>query len=169
MKVTVTWNAHEASDSLASPMSFIAATGSGHLVAMDGAPAGADDPLGGRNLAPRPMEMVLAGTGGCTAYDVVLILKRGRNDIRHCEVRLEAERAPEDPKIFTKIHFHFVVAGHRLRREVVQRAIALSHDKYCSASVMLGKSATLSYDFEIVETGPSKPQPETTASMPSTS
>lgn len=127
-------------------MSFIAETGSGHIVAMDGAPEG-----GGNNLAPRPMEMVLLGTGGCTAYDVVLILKRSRQDVQGCTVRLEAERAGEDPKVFTRIVFHFTVTGRNLKRETVERAIQLSHDKYCSASIMLAKSAEMSHTLEIVE------------------
>ncbi len=129
-----------------SGMSFIAETGSGHLVAMDGAPDG-----GGRNLAPRPMEMMLVGLGGCTAYDVVLILKRGRHDVRGCEVKLEAERAETDPKIFTKINFHFTVRGRSLRSEVVERAIKLSHEKYCSASIMMEKTAAIEHTFEIVD------------------
>jgi len=127
-------------------MTFLAETGSNHVVAMDGAPDG-----GGRNLAPRPMEMVLVGTGGCTAYDVVLILKRGRHNVTGCEVKVTAERAPRDPKVFTRIHMHFTVRGKDLRREVVERAIHLSHDKYCSASIMLAKTAGISQDFEIVE------------------
>jgi putative redox protein len=127
-------------------MAFVAQTGSGHIVAMDGAPEG-----GGNNLAPRPMEMLLLGTGGCTAYDVVLILRKSKQDIRSCDVVLEAERAATDPKIFTKIHFHFIVRGKALKPNVVERAIKLSHDKYCSASVMLAKSATLTLDWEIVE------------------
>ena len=131
----------------ASGMSFVAETGSGHLLAMDGAPDG-----GGRDLAPRPMETVLAGTGGCTAYDVVQILRRGRHDVRGCEVRLEAERAGEDPKVFTRIRMHFVVAGRALSAAAVERAIALSHEKYCSASIMLGKTAAIETSFEVVET-----------------
>jgi putative redox protein len=127
-------------------MSFIAETGSGHIVAMDGAPEG-----GGRNLAPRPMEMVLLGTGGCTAYDVVLILKRGRQDITGCEARLQAERAETDPKVFTKINFHFIVTGRNLKLEAVERAIKLSAEKYCSASIMLGKTAEITHTWEIVE------------------
>lgn len=127
-------------------MSFIAETGSGHIVAMDGAPEG-----GGRNLAPRPMEMVLLGTGGCTAYDVVLILKRGRQDITGCEARLQAERADTDPKVFTRINFHFVVTGRNLKPEAVERAIKLSAEKYCSASIMLGKTAEITHTWEIVE------------------
>lgn len=127
-------------------MSFIAETGSGHIVAMDGAPEG-----GGRNLAPRPMEMVLLGTGGCTAYDVVLILKRGRQDITGCDARLQAERAESDPKVFTKINFHFVVTGRGLKPEAVERAIKLSAEKYCSASIMLGKTAEITHTWEIVE------------------
>jgi putative redox protein len=113
---------------------------------MDGAPEG-----GGHNLAPRPMEMVLLGTGGCTAYDVVLILKRGREDVRGCDVTLKAERADTDPKVFTKIHFHFTVSGRNLKPAAVERAVSLSHDKYCSASIMLAKSAEITHSFEIVE------------------
>jgi putative redox protein len=127
-------------------MSFIAETGSGHLVAMDGAPEG-----GGRNLAPRPMEMVLLGTGGCTAYDVVLILKRGRHDVRSCEVRLVAERAPDDPKVFTRIEFRFTVRGKGLKPDVVERAVKLSHDKYCSASAMLAKTAVIGTTIDVIE------------------
>ena len=119
-------------------MSFVAESGSGHLVAMDGSPDG-----GGRNLAPRPMEMVLIGTGGCTAYDVVLILKRGRHDVRSCEVSLHAERAPTDPKVFTAITQRFTVRGRNLDPSVVERAVALSHDKYCSATAMLAKTAEI--------------------------
>jgi putative redox protein len=113
---------------------------------MDGAPAG-----GGHNLAPRPMETVLAGTGGCTAYDVVLILKRGRHDVRGCQVQLKAERAEVDPKVFTSIHMHFVVSGKGLNPTAVERAVALSHDKYCSASIMLAKTAQITTSVEIVE------------------
>lgn len=128
----------------ASGMAFVAETGSGHLLTMDGAPDG-----GGRNLAPRPMETVLAGTGGCAAYDVVLILKRGRHDVRGCELRLQAERADKDPKVFTRIHMHFVVSGRG--QAAVARAIELSHQRYCSASAMLGKTAEITTSHEIVE------------------
>ena len=127
-------------------MGFVAETGSGHLITMDGAPDG-----GGRNLAPRPMETVLAGTGACTAYDVVLILKRGRHDVRGCTVKLEADRAPLDPKVFTRIHMQFTVTGRALPAGVVERAIALSHEKYCSASAMLAKTASITTGFELVE------------------
>ena len=127
-------------------MSFIAETGSNHLVAMDGAPDG-----GGRNLAPRPMEMVLVGTGGCTAYDVVVILKKSGQDVTGCEVKLTSERAQTDPKVFTSIHMHFVVRGRALKKNLVEHAIRLSHEKYCSASIMLGKTAQITKDFEIVE------------------
>lgn len=139
MECTVNWMP-------AGGMAWVAETGSGHLIAMDGAPDG-----GGRNLAPRPMETVLAGTGGCTAYDVVLILKRGRHDVRGCQVKLTAERAPTDPKVFTAIHMHFVVGGRGLPAAAVERAIALSHEKYCSASIMLGKTAAITTSFEVVE------------------
>jgi putative redox protein len=138
MECTVRW--HDG-------MSFIAETGSGHLLAMDGAPEG-----GGRNLAPRPMETVLAGTGGCTAFDVVLILKRGRQEITGCEVKLTAERAETDPKVFTKIHFHFVLQGRQLKPDAIERAIKMSAEKYCSASIMLAKTATITHDWEILET-----------------
>lgn len=127
-------------------MGFVAETGSGHLITMDGAADG-----GGRNLAPRPMETLLAATGGCTAYDVVLILKRGRHDVRGCQLRLSAERATQDPKVFTKIHMQFVVTGRGLPAAAVERAIALSHDKFCSASIMLGKTAEISTGFELVD------------------
>ncbi len=127
-------------------MTFVAETGSGHVVCMDGAPDG-----GGRNLAPRPMELLLAATGGCTAYDVVLILQRGRHHVRGCEVHLEADRAGDDPKVFTRIEFRFVVRGRGLKQDVVERAVRLSHEKYCSASVMLEKTARLDYKVEVVE------------------
>ncbi len=137
MECTVRW--HDG-------MSFVAETGSGHLVAMDGAPE-----AGGRNLAPRPMELVLAGTGGCTAFDIVLILKRGRHDVRDCEVKLQAERAETDPKVFTRINMHFRVSGRGLKAEAVERAVKLSAEKYCSASIMLGKTAEITHSFEVVE------------------
>jgi putative redox protein len=127
-------------------MSFAAETGSGHMVVMDGAPEG-----GGRDLAPRPMEMVLVGTGGCTAYDVVMILQKSRQEVKGCTVKVEADRASEDPKVFTKVHFHFTVTGRNLNPATVERAINLSHDKYCSASVMLEKTAALTHSFDIVE------------------
>ena len=138
MDCTVRWTGGEG-------MTFLAETSSNHVVAMDGAPDG-----GGRNLAPRPMEMVLLGTGGCTAYDVVMILKKSRQEIAGCSVTLKAERASEDPKVFTKIHFHFTVTGKNLNPATVERAITLSHDKYCSASIMLAKTAELTHSFDIV-------------------
>lgn len=127
-------------------MSFIAETGSNHLIAMDGSPE-----AGGRNLAPRPMELVLAGTGGCTAFDIVLILKRGRQDVRGCQVSLKAERADTEPKVFTRIHFHYTVTGKGLKPDSVERAVKLSAEKYCSASAMLAKTAEITHDWEIVE------------------
>jgi putative redox protein len=129
-----------------SGMAFSAETGSGHFITMDGAPDG-----GGHNLAPRPMETVLAGTGGCTAYDVVLILKRGRHDVTGCQVKVHAERAEADPKVFTRIHMHFIVSGRGLPGAAVERAIALSHEKFCSASIMLAKTAQITTGFEVVE------------------
>jgi putative redox protein len=127
-------------------MSFIAETGSGHLVAMDGSPD-----AGGRNLAPRPMELLLAGMGGCTSFDVVLILQRGRHAISGCTVKLQAERAETDPKVFTRINLHYTVTGKDLKPEVVERALNLSAEKYCSASIMLGKTAEITHSFELVE------------------
>ena len=138
MECTINWMP-------ASGMAFMAETGSGHVLAMDGAPDG-----GGRNLAPRPMETVLAGTGGCTAYDVLLILQRGRHDVRGCQVKLTAERAEAVPRVFTAIHMHFVVTGRGLPPAAVERAIALSHERYCSASIMLAKTAAITTSFEIV-------------------
>ena len=126
-------------------MAFSAETGSGHLINMDGAPE-----AGGKNLAPRPMEMLLAGAGGCSAFDVVLILQRSRQTISACNVTLKAERATEDPKVFTKINLHFQVKGKDLDPAKVDRAVKLSHDKYCSATAMLAKTAELSYSIELV-------------------
>ena len=127
-------------------MSFVGESGSGHSVVMDGAPE-----AGGRNLGIRPMEMLLLGLGGCTAFDVVSILKKSRQDIADCEVEIEAERAEEIPKVFTRIHVHFIVSGKVLDPAKVERAVNLSADKYCSASRMLEKTAELTHDFEIVE------------------
>jgi putative redox protein len=125
-------------------VAFVAESESGHAFVMDGAPDG-----GGRNLGPRPMETVLMGTGGCTAYDVVHILRRSRAPISDCSVEIEAERATDDPKVFTRIHFHFVVTGKGLKPEQVERAVHLSAEKYCSASIMLAKTAAITHDFEI--------------------
>jgi putative redox protein len=138
MECTIDWLS-------ASGMAFSAETGSGHLLTMDGAPDG-----GGRNLAPRPMETVLAGTGACAAYDVVLILKRGRHDVRSCRVKVRSERAPQDPKVFTAIHLHFIVAGVGIPAQALERAIALSHDRYCSATIMLAKTAAITTSYELL-------------------
>ncbi len=127
-------------------MSFLAETGSGHVAVMDGAPDG-----GGNNLAPRPMEMVLLGTGGCTAYDVVLILRKSGQDITGCDVTLDAERADTDPKVYTKIAFHFEITGRALKPNLVERAIKLSHEKYCSATAMLASTAEITMDWQIIE------------------
>lgn len=148
MECTVTWTGAAGTRS---HMGFVAETGTGHVIAMDGAPDDAKPENGGANLAPRPMETVLAGTGGCTAYDVVLILKRGRHHVRGCSVKLTTERAPVDPKVFTKIHMHFTVSGMGIPAVAVERAIAMSHDKYCSASIMLGKTAEITASFELIE------------------
>lgn len=138
MKCTIDWLA-------ANGMAFSAETGSGHLLTMDGSPDG-----GGRNLAPRPMETVLAGTGACAAYDVVLILKRGRHDVRSCRVEVTSERAPRDPKVFTEIHLHFLISAPGVRAAAVERAIALSHDRYCSATIMLAKTAAVTTSYVLV-------------------
>ncbi len=148
MECTVSWTGAAGTRS---GMGFVAETGSGHVLAMDGAVDAARPEHGGQNLAPRPMETVLAGTGGCTAYDVVLILRRGRHDVRGCSVRLSAERADTEPKVFTRIHMHFTVSGRSLPREAVERAVALSHEKYCSASIMLGKTAQITTEVDVVE------------------
>jgi putative redox protein len=132
-------------------MGFLAETGSGHALMMDGAPDAAKLENGGMNLAPRPMELLLAGTGGCSAYDVVLILKRGRHDVRGCSVKLTSERAEVDPKVFTKIHMQFSVTGKGIPASAIERAIAMSHDKYCSASIMLGKMAEMTTGFDYAE------------------
>ncbi|HKB61219.1 MAG TPA: OsmC family protein [Gallionellaceae bacterium] len=137
MKVRVKW---------VEQVAFLGESESGHAVLMDGAPA-----AGGRNLGPRPMEMLLLGTGGCTSFDVVNILKKSRQAVSDCYVELDATRAEQDPKVFTRIHLHFVVKGKDIKPDVVERAITLSAEKYCSASIMLGKSAEITHDFEIVE------------------
>lgn len=139
MQCTVNWGGPQG-------MLFTAQTGSGHVAVMDGAPEG-----GGHNLAPRPMELLLAGAGGCAAYDVVLILKRGRHAVSGCTVTLNAERAETDPKVFTRIEFAFSVSGKNLPPAAVERAVQLSHEKYCSASAMLGKTAELVFTVTIVE------------------
>jgi putative redox protein len=148
MQCTVSWTGATGANS---NMGFLAETGTGHTIMMDGAPDAAKPENGGLNLAPRPMELLLAGTGGCTAYDVVLILKRGRHDVRGCSVKLSSERAEVDPKIFTKIHMQFSVTGKGIPATAIERAIAMSHDKYCSASIMLGKMAEITTGFDYAE------------------
>jgi putative redox protein len=148
MECTVSWTG---ATGARSGMGFVAETGSGHMLVMDGAPDAARPENGGQNLAPRPMETVLAGTGGCTAYDVVLILKRGRHAVQGCSVQLKAERADTDPKVFTQLHMHFTVRGKGVPASAVERAIAMSHEKYCSASIMIGKTATITTSFEVIE------------------
>ena len=148
MDCTVSWTGAAGTRS---GMGFVAETGSGHTLVMDGAPDAAKPENGGQNLAPRPMETLLAGAGGCTAYDVVLILKRGRHEVRGCSVRLQAERAEVDPKVFTKINMHFTVTGKGIPASAVERAIAMSHDKYCSATIMLGKTAEITTSFDLIE------------------
>lgn len=147
MECTVTWTGAAGTRS---GMGFVAETGSGHVLAMDGAPDEARPENGGRNLAPRPMETVLAGTGGCAAYDIVLILKRGRHEVSGCSVKLTAERAPVDPKVFTAIHMHFTVCGKGVPPAAVERAVAMSHEKYCSATAMLAKTAAVTTSFEVI-------------------
>ena len=148
MECTVSWTGGAGTRS---GMGFLAETGSGHTIMMDGAPDAAKPENGGQNLAPRPMETLLAGAGGCTAYDVVLILKRGRHDVRNCSVKLSAERAEVDPKVFTAINMHFTVSGKGIPALAVERAIAMSHDKYCSATIMLGKTAAITTSFALTE------------------
>lgn len=148
MECTVSWTGAAGTRS---GMGFVAETASGHVLVMDGAPDDARPENGGRNLAPRPMETVLAGAGGCTAYDVVLILKRGRHAVSTCSVKLTAERAPTDPKVFTSIHYHFTVTGKGLQPAAVERAVALSHEKYCSATAMLAKTAAITISVDVRE------------------
>lgn len=126
-------------------MTFLAETGTKHTLVMDGAPE-----AGGRDLAPRPMELLLAGAGGCSAFDVVMILKKGRHPVTGCEVSLQAERADADPKVFTRIHFAYKVSGKQLKPEAVQRAVELSKEKYCSATIMLGKTAEITHSIDII-------------------
>lgn len=139
MECTIDWGGPEG-------MLFVARTGSGHVTAMDGAPDG-----GGNNLAPRPMEMLLAGAGGCAAYDVVLILKRGRHKVTDCQVKLNAERAATDPKVFTSIHFSFVITGKDVPQAAAERAVQMSHDKYCSATAMLASTAEITHSVTVVD------------------
>lgn len=127
-------------------VAFVAESGSGHAIVLDGAPE-----AGGRNLGPRPMELMLMGMGACSAFDVVTILKKSRQDVVDCVAELEAERATEDPKVFTKIHVHYTVTGRNLKLNVVERAVELSANKYCSASVMMAKTAKISHDFEVID------------------
>ena len=148
MECTVSWTGNTGARS---GMGFLAETGSGHTLVMDGAPDAAKPENGGQNLAPRPMETFLAGAGGCTCYDVVLILKRGRHAVQGCSVKLTAERAEVDPKVFTKINMHFTVTGKGIPAVAVERAIAMSHDKYCSATIILGKTAEITMSFEQLE------------------
>ena len=148
MECTVSWTGNAGTQSA---MGFVAETGSGHVLTMDGAVDEAKSENGGRNQAPRPMETLLAGTGGCTAYDVVLILKRGRHQVERCSVKLTSTRAEKDPKVFTTIHMHFTVAGKGIPTSAVERAIALSHETYCSATIMLGKTAEITTSFDLVE------------------
>ena len=126
-------------------MSFVGESGSGHSIVMDGPPE-----FGGRNLGVRPMEMLLLGLGGCASFDVVSMLKKSKQDLVDCEVEITAERADEEPKVFTKIHLHFVISGNDLSDKRVARAIELSAEKYCSASIMLGKTAAVTHDYEII-------------------
>ena len=148
MQCTVSWTG---ASGASSKMGFLAETGTGHTIMMDGAPDAAKPENGGLNLAPRPMELLLAGTGSCTAYDVLLIWKRGRHDVRGCSVKLSSERAEVDPKIFTKIHMQFSVTDKGIPATAIERAIAMSHDKYCSASIMLGKMAEITTGFDYAE------------------
>ena len=128
---------------------FVGESGSGHSVVMDGPPES-----GGRNLGIRPMEMLLLGTGGCSAFDVIHILKKGRHDVSDCVVEIDADRVETVPKVFSKIHLHYIVSGEDLQDAVVRRAVDLSAEKYCSASIMLGKAVGITHDYEIIGNGP---------------
>jgi len=127
-------------------MMFVGESESGHTVVMDGPPD-----HGGRNMGVRPMEMILLGVGGCSCFDVVQILQKGRNDIITCKVELSAQRVDAIPSVFSKIHLHFIVSGHGLKEPAVKRAVELSAEKYCSATIMLGKSVDISHDYEVIE------------------
>ena len=127
---------------------FVGESGSGHAVVMDGAPES-----GGRNIGVRPMEMLLLGLGGCTAFDIVMILERMREKVTALDIALEAERAAEDPKVFTQVKLIYKIRGHKLKPANVERAVNLSAEKYCSASIMIGKTATITHDFTIEEEG----------------
>lgn len=137
MKTRISWKGN---------VSFLAESGSGHTVLMDGAPE-----AGGQNLGPRPMELLLMGLGGCSSFDVVLILKKARQDITDCVVEIEAQRASSDPKVFTDIHLHFIITGHNIKTQQVERAIDLSAEKYCSASIMLKQTVNITHDYEIID------------------
>jgi putative redox protein len=134
---------------LSEGITFVAESGSGHAVVVDASPD-----VGGRNLGPRPMELVLMGTGACTAIDVMLILRKARQAVSGCVVEMDSDRAADDPKVFTRIHFRFVLTGHGLSATHVERAIKLSREKYCSATAMLAKTAEVTTDFEIREASP---------------
>jgi len=134
--------------SWAGEAAFVGESGSGHKVVMDGPPEG-----GGRDLGPRPMEMLLLGTGACSSYDVISILKKSRQDVKSCQVEISSERADSEPKVFSKIHIHFKIAGVNLKEKQVERAVSLSAEKYCSASIMLGAMAEVSHDYEILDAG----------------
>lgn len=139
MDIKVSW---------AGEAAFVGESGSGHKVVMDGPPEG-----GGRDLGPRPMEMLLLGTGACSSYDVISILKKSRQDVKSCQVEISSERADSEPKVFSKIHIHFKIAGVNLKEKQVERAVSLSAEKYCSASIMLGAMAEVSHDYEILDAG----------------
>ncbi len=136
----------EARVKLVENVCFMGETGSGHAIVMDGAPE-----AGGRNLGPRPMELLLVGAGGCTSFDIVTILRNSKQDVAGCECQLRAERSPTDPKVFTSIHLHFVVSGRGLLANRVEHAIRLSAEKYCSATIMLAKTATVTHSHEIID------------------
>ena len=127
-------------------MTFVGESASGHSVVMDGPPE-----FGGQNLGIRPMEMLILGLGGCSSFDVILILKKARQQVERCEVEMDYDRAEDNPKVYTRIHMHFIVSGRGLDAKRVEKAISLSAEKYCSASIMLGKTAQITHDYEIVQ------------------
>lgn len=150
MQTRVTWTGGAGSHS---KMGFLAETGSGHCLMMDGAVDESKPQLSGADSAPRPMELLLAGLGGCSSYDVVLILRRGRHKVQGCTVQIDAERAESTPRVFTKIHLQFTITGQGIPASAVERAVTMSHEKYCSASIMLEKTADISVGFSYVEAG----------------
>lgn len=148
MECQIKWTGHQEGPS---NMSFVATTGSGHTIVMDAAIDKENPSISGANTGARPMELLLAGAGGCSSFDVVMILKKGRHDVRGCDVQVKGQRAKEHPKVFTDIHLHYQITGKALNQAAVERAVLLSHEKFCSATLMLGKTALITHSIEIIE------------------